>query len=619
MNLNLVKQMILRFYKSYTFVIIIFLLYSCGSDEVKPLSYEVSPSVDPNISLDCTGAWANSPLCKERNEALVELKKLNPLYQTLKNIDNPDSKELLKKVEILKKDGDKFYFEEFYFKSRDSYKEAYNLISDFNDKNKNKIDDLLQRALLAFNTNNIKESDLLISSGLEIDPTNKQLNNLKDRINNYAEVSELITLAKDYSFSENYQLALDTINKALDIDIEREDAIQTKDKLLRESKDFFFDQHIKSAYQSISKKEFNDALNYYEKAKKLISSRPELKLLKQEIDSSKKDYDIIYFSRQGDKYYDLENWEESLKSYKKVVDIDPNNKTINEKYNKTKLILDIYNNLNKYLSKPERLSSINIRNNFKEVINSANNINLENEIKLIDLIYKANETFNKYNEMIIINIKSNNETFVDILKTAQYEPFYEQNIKIYPGKYTFVAKKRGVQSFRKELTLNPGDKYISITAVCTSICGVYENKDAPQEPNKENTENIKIAIQDNTTTTQKSNLNNNSFIKEAKIINSSFNNNIRCTKETRNRSMRLSFIANVDKSGKVISTRLSSITISSNIVNTQSLRPDERYVVTVIEKALKKSRFKIPRIDGETQSGKINHVMKIPPDFCVST
>ena len=226
--------------------------------------------------------------------------------------------------------------------------------------------------------------------------------------------------------------------------------------------------------------------------------------------------------------------------------------------------------------------------------------------------------FNKYNEMIIINIKSNNETFVDILKTAQYEPFYEQNIKIYPGKYTFIAKKRGVQSFRKEITLNPGEDYISITAVCTSRCNVYENEGVSQELNQENLENIETAVQDNLASNQKSNLNPNTFIKEAKIINSTFNNNIRCTKETRNREMRLAFIANVDKSGKVISTRLSSTTISSNVINTQSLRPDERYVITVIEKALKKSRFKVPRLNGEPQSGKVNHIMKIPSDFCVS-
>ena len=80
MNQNLVKQMNLRFYKTIFGIFFIFILYSCSSDKNEVITYEISPSVDPNTSLDCTGVWANSPLCKERNEALIELKKLEPLF-----------------------------------------------------------------------------------------------------------------------------------------------------------------------------------------------------------------------------------------------------------------------------------------------------------------------------------------------------------------------------------------------------------------------------------------------------------------------------------------------------------------------------------------------------------
>ena len=70
-------------------------------------------------------------MCKERNEALIELKKLDPLYQSFKDVDSPESKMLQNEVEILKKEGDKYYYDEFYFKSRDSYKQATQLIIDF--------------------------------------------------------------------------------------------------------------------------------------------------------------------------------------------------------------------------------------------------------------------------------------------------------------------------------------------------------------------------------------------------------------------------------------------------------------------------------------------------------
>ena len=99
MNLSLVKPMNSRFYKSLSGIIVISLLYSCSNEETEILTYDISPTVDPNTSLDCTGVWANSPLCKERNEALVELKKLDPLYQSFKNVETNDAKDILSEVE----------------------------------------------------------------------------------------------------------------------------------------------------------------------------------------------------------------------------------------------------------------------------------------------------------------------------------------------------------------------------------------------------------------------------------------------------------------------------------------------------------------------------------------
>ena len=94
------------------------------------------------------------------------------------------------------------------------------------------------------------------------------------------------------------------------------------------------------------------------------------------------------------------------------------------------------------------MSSTNIRNNFKKAIQKSKEIQLDQE-NLISLISKAEEAFNRYNEMIIVNLISNNQTYIDIQKTAQYNPFNEQNIKLYPGKYVLIAKKEACNHFEK--------------------------------------------------------------------------------------------------------------------------------------------------------------------------
>lgn len=615
MNLNLVKQMNLRFYKSYLGIILIFLLYSCSSDKKEIITYEISPSVDPNTSLDCTGVWANSPLCKERNEALVELKKLEPLYQSFKVVDDAQAKEILNEVEILKKNGDKFYFDEFYFKSRDSYKDAFDLIVGYNDRNKLKVLELIDRANLAFDLIKLDEAKSLILDGLSIDPSNKELNYLNNRVDNYQNVSNLISSAKEYSFSNEYDLALKTINEALNIDPERIDSIQTKQKLVNDSRSYFFDQNLKNAYKALSLNDFSNSISLFEEAKSLLPNNPELPILKREIDSKKKQYDIILFSESGDRSYSSESWEAAMDAYKNALALDPTNSDLTAKFNRTSALKNTYDDLSKYLRNIDRLSSPNIRNNFKKSLDIANKINLDTENNLIDLINNANQIFKKYGEMIVLNLISNNETFVDIQKTRQYQPFTEENIKLYPGKFVIVAKKRGMQSFRKEIYLEPGKEFLSITAICSNKCNIFETESVTKEDiDVSNIEEQEQGLANN----QSQNNTNDNFISNAKIIGSSFSKNIKCTKTTRNRSLRLAFTLNVDKSGKVVSSKVSSIRDETTKQQAKNLRVDDRAVIVIIEKALKKSKFVVPKVNGQPQTGKINHVVRVPADFCVT-
>ncbi len=620
MNLSLVKPMNSRFYKSFTSIILFSLLYSCSNEEAEIITYEISPTVDPNTSLDCTGVWANSPLCKERNEALVELKKLDPLYQSFKDAKSIEANDILSEVESLKKDGDKFYFEEFYFKSRDSYKRASELIIGFNDRNRLKVLEIIDRSQLAFDLVKLDEAKTLVEEGLGIDPANNKLTNLNNRIDNYQKVTDLISSARDYSLSNKYSLAIQTINEALQIDPERDDAKQSKIKIINESKVYYFDQNLKNAYNALASNEFTKSLTLYNDAKSILPSNPELPILKREIDTKKKNYDIVLYTNSGDRNYASENWESALDAYDKALKLDPTNSNLQRKFNRTSIVKKTYDDLNKYLRNVDRLSSPNIRRNFETVIGDANNLVLKDEKKLIGLISQANETFKKYGEMVVLNLISNGETYLDIQKTRQYQPFSEENIKLYPGKYTLIAKKRGMQSSRKEINLDPGTEFLSITAICTNKCSIYETGDVTKDDVdlsnvEEQQESIVNSQQNNNPL---NNIDDKKFIKNAKIVSSSFSKNIVCTKTTRNSPLRLTFTLNVDKGGKVVSSRVTSIRVHQEMVQAKNLKSDDRAVIVIIEKALKKSKFNVPKLNGQPQVGKINHVVVIPAGFCVA-
>ena len=212
--------------------------------------------------------------------------------------------------------------------------------------------------------------------------------------------------------------------------------------------------------------------------------------------------------------------------------------------------------------------------------------------------------------MIVLDITSNNKTFIDIQKTAQYRPFESESIKLYPGKYTLIAKRKGMQSVRKEVNLTPESKTVFVTAICENQCRIFDSKSDQSYENKVSSnkpDTVTNPINSSQNLIAKTNQAN--FIKGAKINSTTFSRNLVCDKKTNNNAFRANFVLSVTNSGTVVSTRLMSTSITN-------LSTDDRKVIVIIERALKKSKFKLPKIDGKTSSGKINYPVSIPKNFC---
>ena len=605
MNLNQVKQRNLKSF-DFTFILLfVFLLAGCADNTPSKEVFVPSTSVNPNISLDCSGIWEGSPLCLERNEALLELRKLDLEFKLTESIldKNPV---LLDKVKSIRSEGDKFYNDEFYFKARDSYSIALNLIIDFKNDNNNKIKKYILDINNLLTINKIEDAKSVLSKAMDIDPFNDELLLLQSRVDNFYAINTLVSSANKYLAEEDYENALLKINNAIDLDPYRNDTSQLKLKIISESNQYYFDLYIRNAYKNLNSGEIKRALFNVEKAKKIFPSNDELAILENSLSTQKNQFDLANFIKDAELFYQSEDWNSSLKNYKSALRLAPNDQNIKYKVMVVEKINKTYDEINIYINSPERLSSSNIRNNFKKVIDNAKNLNLTNELNFLELIKTADEIYNRYSTMVILNIISNEKTFVDIQKTAQYQPFESEFIKLYPGKYIIIAKRKGMQSSRLELNLLPEMELITVTARCEQSCRVYTSSNSSTENNTY--DDIK-AVTKVTELKEESTLSISEFISGAKINKSSFTKNLVCNKITKNKSFKLVFSVSVKANGFVVATRL--------ISNSQSnLSADDRQVISLIERALKKSRFRLPKVDGKTTAGKIRHPITVPNNFC---
>lgn len=599
MNQNLVKQMTLKCFKKNSFFLTLFVTFSCSPVEQEESVFKPSTKVDPNISLDCSGIWAGSQLCLERNEALIELREFDQLFKSLALHSGERNNELIEKLKLIRQEGDGFYNDEFYFKARDSYRSGITLIEEFNNKEILFIENLILDIKNNLNLGRIQEANALLEK-LHNTSKSSEAKLLQDRVDNYYQINDLIDKSRSFLFDNNFEKAFESINLAISLDAERLDSKQLKDEIQIKSNHYYFDLYLESSYRELNNNNINEAFDYFNKAKNIFSNNDELSILNKTLEKYKKEYDLTRFIKLGDSFYNQEEWKKAILNYKSALELNPNSSNILDKLNRTESLNSINERLNNFMESPERLSSKRIRDGFLNAINEGLSFKLKSEKNLILTLDKAKEIYDQYSVMITLNLSSNNKTFVDIVKTVQYQPFENKRIKLYPGKYVIVAKKKGLQSYRFSINISPDSDDIYINAICDSVCSIFYEDQPPLENSiaKNQTEiSAPIAISSD----------DSNFIKDAKIIRSTFLNNLACDRPTKNNTIKISFSLSVDKSGNVISLqRLGEYRFSS----------EDRKAVSVVERALRKSRFRLPSVNGSKQTGKIKHTVSIPQNFC---
>ena len=616
MNQNQVKQRNLKSCKLSLSFFLLLTFIGCSGEVDKDKVFKPSSIVNPDTGLDCSGIWEGSPLCLERNEALIELKKLDIEHKVLQLVNSEKANLLVDKIKVLRAEGDSYYNEEFYFKARDSYINAFVLIEAFNSKNANQVKSLVLNIRNLLSIGKPEEASESLEKILTLTTLNPEISNLKSRIDNYYKINSMISSSKKYLAEEDFENALIKINGAINLDSDRSELFLLKEKISRETDNYLFDLYIRNAYRNIDSGDIKRALLNSDKAKRIFPNNEELIILVKTLSQSKKQFDLDNYIKTGKGAYANENWALALSNYSSALELSPDNIDLKKRLSRIKDIKFISSQLDGFIKSPERLSSSNIRNNLNKVLDKSMELKLIQEKNLILRINQASELAKKYSVMVVLNITSNGKTFLDIQKTAQYRPFESESLKLYPGKYTLIAKRKGMQSAREEVNILPNSDTISMTAICEDACRIYSPNKSLKIKSAKNI-NISQFKDENKSRTLTPSVKESIYIKGAKINSSSFSRNLKCERATNNNAFKISYALTVNANGFVLASRVLNIVYGPGW-SIKDENPDDRKVMAIIESALKKARFKLAKVDGKTTPGKIKHSVSIPKNFCES-
>ena len=299
--------------------------------------------------------------------------------------------------------------------------------------------------------NNSLEAESYFRKALVIDPNNPRAIKGLDRslvlekvLNNLSDAELLVSV-------DSLDEAKDLVDEAYQLDNEYPDIDKIRLNIANLIKKRDFDALISNGYKNLkllsfanAKTNFNKALEIDKNSKLaadgIILANAGIK--KNKIDEEK----VLAF-----KSFELEDFTKASLHFQNILKLDPNIEFAVLGLQEVRTFEKLEFNLDRYIKKPDRLSSPNVYSEAIGVMLDSYPLNLMK--RLSSKKEQLELLLTKYSKEINITLISDNRTQVTIQNVGLIGVFDTREIKLKPGKYTFIGKRKGFVTTRKIVDL----------------------------------------------------------------------------------------------------------------------------------------------------------------------
>ena len=445
-NLSNTQKIFLTILAALLFLVFWFNLVSSLETKInKTTDTEIQISFDPS---QCISQEPLLEICQLRLDALELLKKFNEIKKKAlaTNVEMwaPNDFNSLASIQ---KDLDKYF-------DQGLFAEAINLLNEGVETAKNTIEKssilLNQYIDSGFNfllLNSSVDAESSFRKALQIDPNNPAattgLNRalVLDTVLNYVDDAQLL-ISID-SFDEARELIEEAIQldgkfpgiNELKLDIE--ELIQARD----------LDNLVSEGFKNLKMLRFFDAKNNFDKAL-LINENNKIAIEGRNLANDGLKKNIIEEQRTlANQSLKLEDFSKASLHFQNILDIDSNIKFAVIGLEQIKNLEELEFHLDRYIERPDRLSSPNVFNEATIILSSSDSLILQK--RLYSKKEQLELLLSEYSKEINIMLLSDNKTQVSILNVGNLGAFSKKEIKLTPGKYTFLGKRKGFVTIRK--------------------------------------------------------------------------------------------------------------------------------------------------------------------------
>jgi serine/threonine protein kinase len=290
---------------------------------------------------------------------------------------------------------------------------------------------------------------------VKIEPGNKVAEHGLKRANTLDEVLNLVAGAERMEKESNAVGAVEQFRKALALDAE---APRAADGIARIEAKFASDAFASTmarGYSALAKADYTGARSAFEAARRVRPNAPEIPTALKQIEQEQRTGVIsekLGVAREAEAQ---ERWADALKEYRAVAELDATVAAAQEGIARTSPRAALNEQLELYLTQPERLFSQPVRAAARDTLARATSIPNPGAV-LQKQVTSLKDWIARADVPVPVALQSDNITQVTIYRVGQLGTFAERSLELVPGSYTVVGTRPGYRDVRREINVRPG-------------------------------------------------------------------------------------------------------------------------------------------------------------------
>lgn len=275
------------------------------------------------------------------------------------------------------------------------------------------------------------------------------------RVGTLDEVLALVVEAERLEKQGEAAASADVFRKALALDGDTSRAAEGLVRVgARISADAFAATMAKG-FGALSQLQYQQARAAFEAAGRMRPNSAEVAQALKQVEQDERTRVITAKQAEARDFEDRERWSDALETYRTVLKLDSTVAFADEGVKRVAPRAELNQELEMYLTQPERLFSIPVRAAARETLQRAGTIANPGRV-LQQQIATLTQWVARSDAPVQIALQSDNATQVTIYRIGTLGAFEQRSLELAPGNYVVVGTRPGYRDVRREINVVPG-------------------------------------------------------------------------------------------------------------------------------------------------------------------